>query len=209
MKVLAINGSPRPSGNTSRAVRLFLEEIEKQGIETEVINLGTDIIRGCTACGHCIKTKDNRCVFGEDGVNEGIQKMMEADGILLASPVHYSNISGTMKSFLDRAFFAISRAENPLRHKVGAALVCVRRAGGVPAWQALNNYLGYSEMILATGSYWPMVYGAAPGEAEQDTEGTAVIKETARNMAWLLKMKADSDVPAPEWQSKKPMNFIR
>ncbi len=210
MKVLAINGSPHVNGNTTAGIELFKEELALYGIELERYDLGLNVIRGCTACGHCVRTKDGFCVFDDDGVNEGIKKISEADGLILGSPVHYSGISGTMKSFLDRAFYAASRAPvNPFRHKVAAAFVCVRRAGGLPAVQSLLHYLTYAEMVLATGSYWPVLYGAASGEVLQDTEGTAVIREIARNMAWIMKNLKDGKEAPPEKQAKQSMNFIR
>ena len=210
MKVLAINGSPHIHGNTSTGIELVNEELALHGIELEKFDLGLQVIRGCTACNHCAKTKSGKCVFDDDAVNEGIERLMQADAVLLASPVHYSGITGTMKSFLDRAFFATSRAPvNPFRHKVAAAFVCVRRAGGLPAFQSLLHYLSYAEMILATGSYWPVLYGAAPGEVLKDQEGTAVLKEISRNMAWILKNMKSGTTPPPKKEPKPSMNFIR
>ena len=142
MKVVAFNGSPNKEGNTYHALRLVAEELEKEGIEVEIIHIGSKIMRGCIACRTCATNRDNRCVF-DDEVNENIQKMIEADGIILGSPVHFANIPGTMKSFLDRAFYASNTGV--LRHKVGASVVAVRRSGGVPTYNQLNNYINYSE----------------------------------------------------------------
>ncbi|MDI9471849.1 MAG: flavodoxin family protein [Tissierellia bacterium] len=210
MKVLAINGSPRVNGNTAAAIEVVKEELVLHGVELERFDLGLNIVRSCAACNHCARIKKGLCLYNDDLVNEGIKKIAESDGLILASPVHYSGISGTMKSFLDRVFYASSRAPvNPLRHKTASAFVCVRRAGGLPAFQSLMNYLTYAEMVIATGSYWPVIYGAAPGEVLQDTEGMAVLKEIARNMAWIMKNLKDGKEAPPQKVPKQAMNFIR
>ena len=211
MKVVAFNGSPNKEGNTYQAIRLVLNELEKEGIEAEIIHVGNKPIRGCIACHQCAKNKNEQCVLPGDQVNGWIQKMKEADGIILGSPVHYSAIGGTMKSFLDRAFYVAGNNGAMLRHKVGAAVVAVRRAGGVPTFNQLNNYLSFSEMLMPTSNYWNVINGTNPGEALQDEEGVQIMRVLGKNMAWLMKLveNGKEKVKAPEREEKIFMNFIR
>lgn len=211
MKVLAFNGSPNKEGNTYHALKLVAEELEREGIEVEIIHVGNQKIRGCTACYQCVKNKDERCAMSDDNVNEWLQKMKEADGILLGSPVHYSAIAGTMKSFLDRAFYVAGVNDSMLRHKVGASVVAVRRSGGLPTFEQLNNFLNYSEMLIPTSNYWNVIHGARPGEALQDQEGVQIMRVLGKNMAWLLKLveNGKGSVKEPEREKKAMMNFIR
>lgn len=188
MNVLAFNGSPNREGNTWHALKMVTAELEKEGIETEIIHVGNKIIRGCTACGQCVKNKNEQCVLPGDEVNQWLQKMKHADGILLGSPVHYAAMAGTMKSFLDRVFYVSSVNDGMLRHKVGATVVAVRRSGGLPTFEQLNNFLLYSEMLLPTSNYWNVIHGTRPGEATQDTEGLQIMRVLGKNMAWLLKL---------------------
>ncbi len=210
MKVVAFNGSPRAEGNTWHAISLVAAELEKEGIEVEVVQVGNKALRGCTACAQCSKNQDERCVLPGDEVNSWIQKMKAADGIILGSPVHFAGMSGAMKSFLDRAFYVSGANGNLLRHKVGAAVVAVRRSGGLPTFEQLNNYLLYSEMLLPTSNYWNVIHGTAPAEATQDTEGGQIMRVLGRNMAWLLKLVAHGRdaVTAPEREEKAYMSFI-
>lgn len=210
MKTVAFNGSPNKEGNTWHAIKMVTDELEKEGIETEIIHVGNKVIRGCTACGQCMKNKNEQCVLPGDEVNGWIQKMKQADGIILGSPVHYAAMAGTMKSFLDRAFYVTSVNDGMLRHKVGAAVVAVRRSGGLPAFDQLNNYLCYSEMLLPTSNYWNVIHGTRPGEATQDKEGVQIMRVLGRNMAWLMKLVENGEgrVKPPERESKIFMNFI-
>lgn len=210
MKVLAFNGSPNKEGNTWHAIKMVTAELEKEGIETEIIHVGNKVIRGCIACGQCAKNKNERCALPSDEVNEWIQKMKHADGIILGSPVHYAAMGGTMKSFLDRAFYVTSVNESMLRHKVGAAVVAVRRSGGLPTFDQLNNYLCYSEMLIPTSNYWNVIHGTRPGEATQDAEGVQIMRVLGRNMAWLMKLveNGKGTVSPPERDAKIYMNFI-
>jgi len=143
--------------------------------------------------------------------NEWIQKMKQADGIILGSPVHYSAIGGTMKAFLDRAFYVTSFNNGMLRHKVGASVVAVRRSGGLPTFDQLNNYLCYSEMLIATSNYWNVIHGTLPGEAVQDEEGVQIMRVLGKNMAWLMKIveNGQGKIVPPEREKKRFMNFIR
>ena len=210
MKVVAFNGSPNREGNTWHALGMVTAELEKAGIETEIVHVGNKVIRGCTACGQCFKLKNEQCVLPGDEVNAWIQKMKHADGIILSSPVHYASMAGTMKSFLDRAFYVTGVNDGLLRHKVGAAVVAVRRSGGLPTFDQLNNYLLYSEMLLPTSNYWNVIHGTRPGEATQDEEGVQIMRVLGRNMAWLMKLveNGKGTVVPPEREAKIYMNFI-
>jgi len=211
MKVVAFNGSPRKNGNTAGSLNTVFGELEKQGIETEMIQVGKEKIQGCVACYTCSKKQNERCAFEDDPVNEWIQKMKAADGILLGSPVHFSGVAGTMKSFLDRAFFVISSNDGLLRHKVGASVAAVRRSGGIPTVDTLNHYINYSEMIMPSSNYWNVAHGMNPGEMEQDGEGKQIMEVLGSNMAWLMKVMeiGRKEVPAPPRPAKIATNFIR
>ena len=211
MKVVAFNGSPRKDGNTYHALSVVGEALMEAGIEFEQIQVGNKLVRGCTACMGCVKNRDERCVFVDDGVNDWIQKMKEADGILLGAPVHFAGIAGTMKSFLDRAFYVTSVNNSMLRHKVGATVVAVRRSGGVSTFDSINHYITYSEMIMPATNYWNVTHGLKPGEAGQDGEGNQIMRVLGKNMAWLLKvLAAGKPLVAPVVPEKKEMtNFIR
>ncbi|MCW7755328.1 flavodoxin family protein [Desulfobotulus sp. H1] len=211
MKVVAFNGSPNKKGNTFHALQMVAAELEQQGIETAIVHVGNKAIRGCLACGQCAKNMNEQCIQAEDPVNEWIQLMKQADGILLGSPVHYSAIAGTMKSFLDRAFYVAGMNGCMLRHKVGASLVAVRRSGGLPAFNQLNNFLCYSEMLMPTSNYWNVIHGTRPGEATRDLEGAQIMRTLGRNMAWLMKLVENGRgvIAPPEKEDKVWMHFIR
>lgn len=211
MKVLAFNGSSRRHGNTAGSLNTVIAELETDGIETEIIHVGKENIHGCVACFTCAKKKNERCAFEDDPVNEWIQKMKAADGILLGSPVHFSGVAGAMKCFLDRAFFVISVNNGMMRHKVGAAVAAVRRSGGVCTMDSLNHYLLYSEMMIPGSNYWNVAYGMNPGEMEQDGEGKQIMSVLGKNMAWLMKLieAGKKEVPPPERTVKTMTNFIR
>ncbi len=211
MKVVAINGSPHKEGNTWHALKLVTEVLEREGIETEIINIGNKEIRGCIACNRCLVKRNEQCVLPGDEVNNCIQKMKEADGILLGSPVHYSAMSATMKSFLDRAFYVAGSNNGMFRHKVGASVVAVRRSGGVTTFDQLNNFLIYSEMVIPASNYWNVIHGTSPGEALKDEEGVQIMQVLGKNMAWLLKVIEHSKgvISAPEKEKKVYTNFIR
>ncbi len=211
MKVVAFNGSPRKEGNTAQCIQLVKDELAKEGIETEVVHVGLKNVRGCTACYACARNKDERCILDDDPVNEWVQKMKEADGIIIGSPVYYAGIAGTMKCFLDRAFFVCGVNGSLLRHKVGAAVAAVRRSGGIPTMNGLYHYMQFSEMVLPTSNYWTVAHGANPGEIHQDGEGVQIMQVLGRNMAWLMKVTAAAKetVPAPEPAAKVRTNFVR
>jgi multimeric flavodoxin WrbA len=210
MKVVAFNGSPKKEGNTFHGIKMVADELEKEGIEVEIIHVGNKTIRGCLACNSCVKNQDEKCVI-KDEVNEWIEKMKEADGIILGSPVHYSAIGATMKAFLDRAFYVTSVNKSMLRHKVGAAVVAVRRSGGVSTFEQLNNYINYSEMLMPTSNYWNVIHGTVPGEVKEDEEGKQIMRVLGKNMAWLMKLVefGKEKVKEPEKERKILTNFIR
>ena len=211
MKVVAFNGSPHREGNTWHALKMVTAELEAAGIETEIITVGDKAIRGCTACGMCAQNQNEQCVLPGDEVNAWIQKIKEADGILLGSPVHYAGMAGTMKSFLDRAFFVASMNGGLYRHKVGAAVVAVRRSGGLPTFEQLNNFLLYAEMLLPTSNYWNVIHGREAGEALRDEEGAQIMRLLGKNMAWLLQLveHGKGAITPPPREQKTYMHFIR
>jgi len=210
MKVVAFNGSPKKEGNTFQAIKILANELENQGIEVEIINVGNKAIRGCTTCNSCFKMKNEKCII-EDEVNEWIQKIKEADGVILGSPVHFSSIGATMKSFLDRAMYVSSANKSLFRHKVGAAVIAVRRSGGVPAFNQLNNYISYSEMLMPNSNYWNVIHGTKPGDAVQDDEGVQIMRVLGKNMAWLMKLVdyGKGKIEEPEFEKKVSTSFIR
>lgn len=211
MKVLAINGSPNREGNTYHALTMIGSKLKEQGIEFEIVHVGNRAIRGCLACGKCRQNMNERCVITTDPLNDYIQIMKNADGLILASPVHYAGIPGTMKSFLDRVFYVAGSNGGMFRHKVGAAVVAVRRTGGSATFDSLNHYLTYSEMILATSNYWNVIHGRVAGEAIKDEEGVQIMEVLATNMAWIMKMKEQTreSIPAPLPVNKVMTSFIR
>ncbi|SEP22298.1 flavodoxin family protein [Propionispora vibrioides] len=210
MKVVAFNGSPKKEGNTYTALRLVAQELEKANIDLEIVHVGNSTIHGCIACNGCARNLNEKCVIATDSVNEWIQKMKQADGIILGSPVYFSGIAGTMKSFLDRAFYVTSVNGGMLRHKVGASVVAVRRSGGLPTYQQLNNFINYAEMLVPTSNYWNVIHGTVPGEANQDEEGKQIMRILGKNMAWLLKLveSGKANFPEPAIEEKVFMNFI-
>lgn len=207
MKVVAFNGSPKKEGNTYTAIRIVADRLEAAGIDVEIVHVGNKVIRGCLACNHCAKTRDEKCIV-DDEVNNWLQLMKEADGIIIGSPTHYSAIAGTMKSFLDRAFYVAGNNKSMLRHKIGASVVAVRRSGGVPTFNQLNNYLNYSEMIMPTSNYWNVIHGTSPGEALKDKEGVQIMEVLGDNMIMVLEQQK-LGVNPPEAQRKIFTNFIR
>lgn len=210
MKVVAFNGSPNGLGNTYQALRYVGDEIEKAGIEFKIIQVGNKNIRGCMACGNCSKSKDEKCVFA-DSVNEWIQEIKQADGLLLGSPVHWAAMGGTMKSFLDRAFYVASANGGLFRHKVGASVVAVRRSGGLPTFEQLNHYIQYAEMFMPTSNYWNVIHGRVAEEAKQDEEGVQIMRVLGKNMSWLMKVVelGKIHIPIPEQEAKIYTNFVR
>ena len=205
MKVLLINGSPRKDGNTAIALNEMIKVFESQGIETELLHIGGKDIRGCIACGKCRQL--GHCVF-DDIVVQASQKLAEADGLVVGSPVYYAAANGTVVSFMDRLFYSNSA---DLRMKVGAAVSVARRGGQTTTFDQLNKYFTISGMPVASGQYWNGVHGAAPGEAENDSEGLQQMRTLASNMAFLMKSIAlgKEKFGLPEKEKPQRMNFIR
>lgn len=188
MKVIAFNGSPRKDGNTAQSIQIVFEELNRAGIETELIQLGGKKVYGCLACGKCWETQDNRCIRQDDEINAYIAKMQEADGIIIGSPTYFSNVSTEVKALIDRCGF-VSKANggNLLRGKVGAAVVSVRRAGSTFTYSAINFFFGIAEMIIPSSSYWNMTLALEPGDVQKDEEGKETFRTLGKNMAKLLK----------------------
>jgi multimeric flavodoxin WrbA len=186
VKVTAFNGSPRVDGNTSLLVSHVFEALESEGIETELYHLGGRSIRGCAACYTCFRNKDGRCVF-EDVANECIAKMVESDGIIIASPTYFADVSSEVKALIDRAGFVSMANGRTLRRKVGAAVVAMRRAGAIHVFDSINHFFLINEMIVPGSVYWNLGVGREKGEVENDEEGIATMRRLGENMAWLLK----------------------
>lgn len=208
MNVIAINGSPKAEGNTYHGLKIVCESLENEGISTEIIHVGNKNIHGCLACGGCAKNQNEKCVI-DDEVNDIIQKLKNADGILIGSPVYYASMAGTMKCFLDRAFYVASASGGLYRHKVGASVVAVRRSGEVATFDHLNHYFTIGEMFLAASSYWNVIHGRLPGEAIQDEEGVQTMRVLGKNMAFLIKAIEKSKADLPEKEQKIMTSFIR
>jgi multimeric flavodoxin WrbA len=187
MKVLGINGSARKDGNTAILIQTVFDELTKEGIETELIQLSENRIEGCKACRSCHKKKDKQCVITDDFFNECLAKIIASDGIILGSPVYSAGVTSQMKALIDRASMVLAGNKGLLKHKVGASVIAARRGGAISAFDTLNNFLYSKEMILTGSSYWNMVYGNAIGEVEQDKEGIENLKNLGQNMAWILK----------------------
>lgn len=208
MKVLLINGSPRPKGCTFTALSEVSKALQKEGIEAEIIQAGPGAIRDCIGCGKC-REMDNRCVFDDDMVNEIIEKAKSADGFVFGSPVYYAHPSGRILSLLDRLFYAGGKA---FAYKPGAAVVSARRAGTTASLDVLNKYFTINRMPVISSRYWNMVHGNTPEEVMQDAEGLQVMETLGLNMAWILKCieaGQKAGVNHPEWQAPIYTNFIR
>jgi multimeric flavodoxin WrbA len=206
MNVVAFNGSPRREGVVYHGLLAMKEELEKEGIGTEIVHVGGELIRGCTDCGGC-RRAPFKCVFDDDPVNACREKLNAADGLILGSPVYYGGAAGTFKSFLDRLFFPGVR----MRYKPAAAAVSLRRSGGISALHQLNNYLNLAQALIVPSVYWGVIHGNNPRELEEDREGLQIMRITGRNMAWLMKTVASGrkEIPLPEEPARERTNFIR
>ncbi|MCW4003874.1 MAG: flavodoxin family protein [Candidatus Bathyarchaeota archaeon] len=187
MKVVGFNGSARKDGNTALLIRRVFSVLESEGIQTELVQLAGEQIHGCMACGTCRKVKNMECKIVKDNVNAYIKKMVEADGIILGSPTYFSMMSPELKALIDRAGY-VARANGDLfKRKVGAAVVAVRRAGGIPTFDAINHFFLISQMIVPGSSYWNVGIGLGKGDVEKDEEGMKTMDDLGKNMAWLIK----------------------
>ena len=187
MKVVAFNGSPRKEGNTFQSLQIVMAELQKEGIETELIQVGGKALHGCTACYGCYKNKDMKCVITKDDLNSYVAKMIEADGIIIGSPVYFSNVTSEVKAFMDRAGLVARANDYLLDKKVGAAVLAVRRAGATFAFSAINFFFFIQQMIVPGSIYWNLAIGREPGEVQNDEEGILTFKTLGQNMSWLLK----------------------
>jgi multimeric flavodoxin WrbA len=187
MKVVAFNGSARKDGNTAILVNYVLRELEQEGIETELVQLAGEKIRGCVACMKCWENKDQRCSVTNDVLNACIEKMIAADGIILGSPTYFANVSTELKALIDRAGMTSIANDRMFKRKVGAAVVAVRRAGAVHVFNSINHFFFIGQMIVPGSTYWNMGFGLDKGEVEKDDEGVSTMKGLGENMAWLLK----------------------
>jgi len=186
MKVVAFNGSPRPDGNTACLIKHVHKALEAEGIETELVQLGGNLVRGCKACFQCFRAKNGRCVQDDDMVNDCIEKMQQADGIILASPTYVTGITPELTGLIDRACLVAGANGQFLRRKAGAAVVAVRRGGEIHAFDMINHFFLITQMIVPGSSYWNMGIGREKGEVEKDEEGIRTMTVLGENMAWLL-----------------------
>ena len=202
MKVLLINGSPHKEGCTFTALSEIKDQLEKEGIDSEIFWIGNKPVRGCIACGKCGTLE--KCAFDDDVANEIIDKVLESDGLIIGSPVYYAGPNGALCAILDRVFYA---ASSKFAFKPGASVVSCRRGGSTASFDRLNKYFTISNMPVVASKYWNMVHGNTPEEVKQDLEGLHTMRTLARNMAWLLKSIEGNDLP--EQEEKVFTNFIR
>jgi len=184
MKVLLINGSPHNDGSTYFALTEITKTLEQEQIEWEIFNIGNKPVRGCLGCNHCRNTGTHACVFDDDICNEMIQKMLEADGIIIGSPVYYAGPNGALCALLDRAFYS---SQFVMKHKPAAAIFTCKRQGGTTSMDRLNKYFAISEMPIVTSFYWNTVIGLTPDEMRKDKSGLSIMRTLGENMAWMLK----------------------
>ena len=205
MKVLILNGSPKANGNTAAALAEMITVFHSEGIETELVQVGSREIRGCTGCGTCYRT--GKCVF-DDLVNELAVKLEACDGLVIGSPVYYASANGTLIALLDRLFYS---TQFPKTMKVGASIAVARRGGCSTTFDQLNKYFTISGMPVASSQYWNSVHGAKPGQAEEDAEGMQTMRTLARNMSFLMKSIAlgKEKYGLPEREKPQYTNFIR
>lgn len=205
MKVILINGSPNPNGCTFTALSEIAETLQANGVESEMIQIGRGAVQGCTGCRSCTKT--GRCVF-EDQVNDTIEKVREADGLIVGTPVYYASPNGSLISFLDRLFFAGSGFE----HKPAAAVCSARRGGTTASFEVLNKYFTISQMPVVSSTYWNMVHGGIPDDVRKDEEGLQTMRNLARNMAYLIRCRkaaAEQGILPPKNEKTFRTSFIR
>lgn len=184
MKVVLFNGSPRKEGNTYHCLNTVMKELKAEGIKCDLVWIGMEKLQGCTACLKCIDNDDQKCVLPGDKMNEYIKKMLEADGIIIGSPTYFSNLTTSTKALIERAGYATGRH---LKHKVGAAVVAVRRAGAVHVFSSINFFFLIKQMIVVGSSYWNLGIGREPGEVMNDEEGIRTFERLGRNIAFVLK----------------------
>ncbi len=206
MNVLLINGSPRPKGCTFTALTEVAKSLENHGISTNIVQIGTQAIRGCIACNKCVQT--GYCIFKDDPVNEFVDLLKASDGVVVGSPVYYASPNASVCALLDRMFYHKSAA---FAFKPAATLVSCRRAGSSATLDDLNKYFQFAQMPLVSSHYWHMVHGNSPEEVAQDIEGLQIMRILGNNMAWLIKSlaAAKDTVPFPIQEKRVLTNFIR
>jgi multimeric flavodoxin WrbA len=187
MKVIAFNGSGRKDGNTAILLNAVLEEISKEGIETELIQLAGKAPQGCIACYKCFENKDQKCAVTKDRLNEYLAKIIEADGILFGSPVYFADATAGIKALIERCGMVSTANGGLFKRKVGAAVAAVRRAGAIHTSDTLNHLFQHQQMIIVGSSYWNLGIGRDPGQVKDDAEGIRTMQTLGQNMAWLLK----------------------
>ncbi len=208
MKVLGINCSPRKEGNTEILIKEVFKALEKEDIKTELFQIGGKELNGCVACMKCRKEADGVCHKKNKVINECIGKMLEADGIIIGSPVYFADLTSEAKALIDVAGYAIRGAGNPLKRKVGAAVIAVRRAGAIHAFDSINHFFLINEMIVPGSSYWNLAIGREKGEVLKDEEGMKTMKVLGENMAWLLK-KTRGEVKGKRMKGEKKKSKIK
>lgn len=209
MKVLLVNGSPRKNGNTGRALEECAAALNQEGIETELIWIGAQPIRGCTACGVCSRNCNNQCIFDDDIVNPLIRKAAEADGYIFGSPVYYAGLNGSLKSLMDRMFYA---GGSVMRQKPAAGVACARRAGTTITADEINKFFQINAMPVVSSTYWSIVHGRGAGEVEGDGEGLQTMRNLGRSMAWLMKCiqaGANAGIQPPALERGTMTNMVR
>ena len=204
MKVLLINGSPHKNGNTALALNEVAQQLHKEGIETEIVAIGTKPVRGCIACATCKNTGSNRCVFDDDLCNQLSAKMENCDALIVGSPVYYGQPNGTLLSLIQRMLYSNGAAFNG---KPAAGVAVCRRGGATAALQTLNMPFQILNMPIVTSQYWNIVYGRTEGEAALDAEGMQTMRSLAKNMAYML--KALENKARPDYEPRQAMHFIR
>jgi multimeric flavodoxin WrbA len=187
MKVVAFNGSPRRKGNTAILINEVFKILVEADIETEMIQLGNKQIHGCTACGKCKEIQNGKCHIKNDHLNYCIEKMVEADGIIIGSPVYFADVTPEVKALIDVAGYVTRANGHQLKRKVGASLIAVRRGGALHAFETINNFFLINQMIVPGSSYWNFAIGREPGDVLNDVEGMQTIKTLAENMVWIMK----------------------
>ena len=190
MKVVAFNGSPRTNGNTEILINTVFKELQSEGIDTEMVHIGGNLVRGCTGCCACRDQKLGRCIFDDDPMNGWIEKMKSADGIIIGSPTYFADITTEVKALIDRSGYVL-RPDRIMKRKLGAAIVMQRRGGAIHAFDSINHFFTINEMITVGASYWSMAVGGPKGDVEKDDEGLNTMKNLGQNMAWLLKKVCD------------------
>ena len=187
MKVVAFNASSRRDGNTAILIKRVFDELEKEGIKAELIQLAGENIHGCAACGKCFERKDKKCAVTIDSVNKYIEKMIQADGIIIGSPTYFADCTANAKALIERAGMVARANDNMLMRKIGAAVIAVRRAGAIHAFDTINHFFTIGEMVIVGSLYWNIGVGRQIGEVEKDEEGINTMSILGKNMAWLLK----------------------